>query len=215
MKSKDQQLLEEAYNKVKILEQEDLQLAISSGVDLKDFLKNFEGMTLKEFKDKESYYSLYQLNKHGGYAEKETPEGLLTDLIFTLGHIINNNMFLNKISKIRKELNDKYKLDEVEGKRRELQSQIYRIKYNKDLSEEEKQEKIKSAEQEYKDFEDSGALNVYTRYRDEENKAMRELDSQTITSSDLFPNEDWSEESLEYFTNLQNIFDKVSHFSNK
>jgi hypothetical protein len=211
--NKDQQFLQEAYKRVKISEQEDLALAISSGTDLKDFLKNFEGMTLKQFKDKESYYSLYQLNKHNGYADSETPEGLLTDLIFTLGHILNENMFLKEMRKVREELNKKYKRDEVEAQRRELQSAIFRIKYDKDLSEEEKKEKLKEAEQAYKDFEDSGAMNVYSQYRDEENQAMKELDSQKITSSDLFPSEDWSSESQENFVKLQEIFKKLSQIS--
>lgn len=212
MKSKDQQLLEEAYKRVKIVEQEDLSLAISSGADLKDFLNNFEGMTLKQFKDKESYYSLYQLNKHNGYAESETPEGLLTDLIFTLGHILNENMFLGEMRKVREGLNKKYKRDEVEAQRRELQSAIFRAKYNKDFSEEEKQKKLKEAEQAYKEFEDSGAMNVYSRYRDEENQAMKELDYQTITSEHLFPNEKWSEESLQNFEKLKNIFNALTGF---
>lgn len=212
MKSKDQQLLEEAYKRVKIVEQEDLSLAISSGADLKDFLNNFEGMTLKQFKDKESYYSLYQLNKHNGYAESETPEGLLTDLIFTLGHILNENMFLGEMRKVREGLNKKYKRDEVEAQRRELQSAIFRAKYNKDFSEEEKQKKLKEAEQAYKEFEDSGAMDVYSRYRDEENQAMKELDYQTITSEHLFPNEKWSEESLQNFEKLKNIFNALTGF---
>jgi len=212
VKSKDQQLLEEAYKRVKIVEQEDLSLAISSGADLKDFLNNFEGMTLKQFKDKESYYSLYQLNKHNGYAESETPEGLLTDLIFTLGHILNENMFLGEMRKVREGLNKKYKRDEVEAQRRELQSAIFRAKYNKDFSEEEKQKKLKEAEQAYKEFEDSGAMDVYSRYRDEENQAMKELDYQTITSEHLFPNEKWSEESLQNFEKLKNIFNALTGF---
>lgn len=215
MKTKDQHLLEEAYKKVKIVEQEDLSLAISSGADLKDFLNNFEGMTLKQFKDKESYYSLYQLNKHNGYAESDTPEGLLTDLIFTLGHILNENMFLGEMRKVREELNKKYKRDEVEAQRRELQAAVFRAKYNKDLSEEEKQKKLKEAEQAYKEFEDSGAMDVYSQYRDEENQAMKELDYQTITSEHLFPNEKWSEESLQNFEKLKNIFNTLQSLSSK
>ena len=209
MKTKDQLLLEQAYQRIRISES-DLALSIKQSGSLEDFLKNFEGMTLKEFKDKESYYSLYQLNKHGGYAEKDTPEGLLTDLIFTLGHMVNQNMFLDVMEIKRKELKRKYNLDEVEAKRRELQSQVFRVKYNKDLSEEEKQKALASAEQEYQDFDKSGAMNVYGRYRDEENKAMRELDSQRITAGDLLPNKHWSQESLDQFEKLKGIFNRLS-----
>ena len=209
MKNKDQLLLEQAYQRIRISES-DLALSIKQSGSLEDFLKNFEGMTLKEFKDKESYYSLYQLNKHQGYAEKDTPEGLLTDLIFTLGHIVNQNMFLDAMKNKREELEIKYNLNKVETKRRELQSQIYRIKYNKDLSEEEKQKELATAEQEYQDFDKSGATKVYSQYRDEENKAMRELDSQRITANDLFPNKHWSQESLDQFENLKEIFNRLN-----
>ena len=209
MKTKDQLLLEQAYQRIRISES-DLALSIKQSGSLEDFLKNFEGMTLKEFKDKESYYSLYQLNKHNGYAEKDTPEGLLTDLIFTLGHMVNQNMFLDAMKTKREELKRKYNLDEVEAKRRELQSQIYRIKYNKELSEEEKQKALATAEQEYQDFDKSGAMNVYSRYRDEENQAMRELDSQRITAGDLLPNKHWSQESLDQFEKLKEIFNRLT-----
>lgn len=213
MPFKDQQFLEEAYKKVKIFESDDFSLAVSSGPDLKDFLKNFEGMTLKEFKDKESYYSLYQLNKHNGYASEETPEGLLTDLIFTLGHILNENMFLKEMRKIREELDKKYKRNEVEAQRVKLTREILKWKYNKDLPEEEKKERLQKTQQAYKEFEDSGALEIYGKYQAEENQAMKELDSKKITSDDLFPNENWNEEALENFSKLQKLFSKIQELT--
>jgi hypothetical protein len=209
VKTQDQLLLEQAYQRIRISES-DLALSVKQSGSLEDFLKNFEGMTLKEFKDKESYYSLYQLNKHNGYADKDTPEGLLTDLIFTLGHMVNQNMFLDTMESFRKELDRKYNLSEVENRRQELNKTVMRIKYSKDLPEEEKSQALASAEKELKDFLDKEGKS-YNRYRDEENQKMRELDSQRITAGDLLPNKHWSLESLEQFEKLKEIFNRLTN----
>jgi hypothetical protein len=209
VKTQDQLLLEQAYQRIRISES-DLALSVKQSGSLEDFLKNFEGMTLKEFKDKESYYSLYQLNKHNGYADKDTPEGLLTDLIFTLGHMVNQNMFLDAMTSVRNELERKYNLKEVEARRGELTKAVFRIKYNKELSEEEKQKALAVAEKELEDFQGNEGK-AYSRYRNEENQKMIELDSQRITAGDLLPNKHWSPESLEQFEKLKEIFDRLTN----
>jgi hypothetical protein len=211
MNKKDQQLLEEAYKKIKIFEQEEISLVLSQNGSLSDFLKNFEGMTLKQFKDKESYYSLYQLNKHNGYADKDTPEGLLTDLIFTLGRILSQEMFIKHIQLIRKELEKKYKIDEFEAQRREYSRQKYtaKLKYQKDSSLENKKA-LEDAEKAEEEWGKSWSTNPFDGFRREERKAEQELNQQVIASKDLFPQESWSEESKNLFEKLKGLFEKVS-----
>ena len=211
MSSKDQQLLEEAYSKVKILEQEEMSLVLSPQGSLSDFLKNFEGMTLKQFKDKESYYSLYQLNKHNGYADEDTPEGMLTDLIFTLGRILSQEMFIKHIRPIRKELEKKYKTDEYEEQRREHSHQKYsaKLKFQKDPSPENKKA-LEDAEKAEDEWDKSWTTNPFNGFREEERKAEQELNQQVITSKDLFPQESWSEESKTLFVKLKDLFEKIS-----
>jgi hypothetical protein len=166
---------------------------------------------LKQFKDKESYYSLYQLNKHNGYAEQDTPEGMLTDLIFTLGRILSQEMFIKHIQPLRKELEKKYKIDEFETQRRELSRQKYaaKLKFQKDPSPENKKD-LEDAERAEDEWNRSQTTNPFSGFREEERKAEQELNQQVITSQDLFPQESWSQESKDLFEKLKDVFEKIS-----
>lgn len=211
MKSKDQIILEELYKKVKICESEDFSMVLSSGGNLRDFLNNFVGMTLKEFRDKESFYSLYQLNKHFGYAPKETKEGLLTNLIFELSAVLMQNMYLKTMVPFREEIAKKYNLDELNKQSSQFLRNKFRaeIAYRENPTPENK-ENLEKAKKEHTDHLNRPD-NSHDAARAEEQQLDKQLHSQRIKPTDIFPNENWDEKAMEHYRNVEKYFNKLKN----